>query len=87
MEGRQVFTVGRMGRERCCGHLQPGFCVLTVTRPVAFIPCCPSPAPNPWFLQSCVTFGKENVDVPVVLTLRTTDMCLVGSREEMLLNS
>lgn len=55
--------------------------------PVAFIPSCPSPAPNPRFSQSCVTFGKENVDVPVVLTLRIAEMCSAGSREELVLNS
>lgn len=86
MEGRQVFTVGRMVRDRCCSHLQPGFCVLTVIMPVAFIPSCPSPAPNPWFSLSCVTFGEENVDVPLILTLRIADKCSVGSREELVLN-
>lgn len=86
MEGRQVFTVGRMVRDRCCSHLQSGFCVLTVIMPVAFIPSCPSPAPNPWFSLSCVTFGEENVDVPLILTLRIADKCSVGSREELVLN-
>lgn len=78
--------MGSMVRDRCRGHLQPGFCVLTVIMPVAFIPSCPSPAPDPWFSQSCVTFGKENVDVPVILTLRIADKCSVGSREELVLN-
>lgn len=78
--------MGSMVRDRCRGRLQPGFCVLTVIMPVAFIPSCPSPAPNPWFSQSCVTFGEENVDVPVILTLRMTDKCSVGSREELVLN-
>lgn len=34
-----------------------------------------------------VTFGKENVDAPVVLTLRRADTCSLGSREELVLNS
>lgn len=53
----------------------------------SFHPFLSFPSTKPWFLESCVIFGKENVAVPVDLTLRTAHMGSVSSREELVLNS
>lgn len=53
----------------------------------SFHPFLSFPSTKPLVLAELCDFGKENVDVPVVLTLRTADTCSVGSREELVLNS
>lgn len=90
-EGRSSHFAG-MIKGGCCGNLQARFYpfvflleFVTVNIPIAFFPSFPSSAPNPWFLLSCMTFGKENTDVPVIITLMIANECSVGTREELVL--
>lgn len=82
-----------MTKGRCCGNLQARFYpfvflleFVTANILVAFLPACPSPAPDPWLLQSHMTFGQENTDVPVIATPMTADERVLGTSKELVLN-